>query len=102
MKIAIVGLGYVGLTLAIKFASSNVNVIGLDVDKTKVDLIQWPKLHQTYRGEAIGGREDEEALRSDFSRVWKSRPLSFVPTLAETASRISRLFSRPAERSRRI
>jgi UDP-N-acetyl-D-glucosamine dehydrogenase len=39
MKIAIVGLGYVGLPLAIQFARSNVNVIGLDVDKTKVDLI---------------------------------------------------------------
>ena len=37
--IAVVGLGYVGLPLAIQFARSNVNVIGLDVDKTKVDLI---------------------------------------------------------------
>src|SRR5438445_11622981 len=39
MKICVVGLGYVGLPLAIQFARSNVNVIGLDVDKTKVDLI---------------------------------------------------------------
>lgn len=39
MKICIVGLGYVGLPLAIQFARSNVNVIGLDVDKTKVRLI---------------------------------------------------------------
>jgi UDP-N-acetyl-D-glucosamine dehydrogenase len=39
VAIAIVGLGYVGLPLAIQFARSNVNVIGLDVDKTKVDLI---------------------------------------------------------------
>ena len=39
MKIAVIGLGYVGLPLAIQFARSNVNVIGLDVDKTKVDLI---------------------------------------------------------------
>jgi len=37
MKIAVIGLGYVGLPLAIQFARSNVNVIGLDVDKTKVD-----------------------------------------------------------------
>jgi UDP-glucose/GDP-mannose dehydrogenase family, NAD binding domain len=39
MKIAVIGLGYVGLPLAIQFARSNVNVIGLDVDKTKVRLI---------------------------------------------------------------
>ena len=31
MKIAVVGFGYVGLRLAIQFARSNVNVIGLDV-----------------------------------------------------------------------
>lgn len=40
MKIAIVGLGYVGLPLAIQFAQSNVEVIGLDTDEAKVDLIQ--------------------------------------------------------------
>ncbi len=39
MNICIVGLGYVGLPLAIQFARSGVNVTGLDVDKTKVDLI---------------------------------------------------------------
>ncbi len=39
MKISIVGLGYVGLPLAIQFARSNVSVIGLDVDETKVDMV---------------------------------------------------------------
>jgi UDP-N-acetyl-D-glucosamine dehydrogenase len=39
MKIAIVGLGYVGLPLAMQFARANVTVVGLDVDGTKVDLI---------------------------------------------------------------
>ena len=39
MKIAIVGLGYVGLPLAIQFARANVTVLGLDVDPAKVDLI---------------------------------------------------------------
>lgn len=40
MKIAIVGLGYVGLPLAIQFAQSNVAVVGLDTDESKIDLIQ--------------------------------------------------------------
>jgi UDP-N-acetyl-D-glucosamine dehydrogenase len=38
-KISIVGLGYVGLPLAIQFARCGCNVIGLDIDKTKVDAI---------------------------------------------------------------
>jgi UDP-N-acetyl-D-glucosamine dehydrogenase len=37
--IAIVGLGYVGLPLALQFASSGVKVLGLDVDAAKVDAI---------------------------------------------------------------
>ena len=39
MKISVVGLGYVGLPLAIQFARANVSVLGLDVDAVKVDLI---------------------------------------------------------------
>ena len=39
MKISIVGLGYVGLPLAIQFARSNSTVVGLDVDEGKVNMI---------------------------------------------------------------
>ena len=39
MKICIVGLGYVGLPLALQFARSGAEVVGLDVDQTKVDAI---------------------------------------------------------------
>lgn len=39
MKIAIVGLGYVGLPLALQFARNGVQVLGLDVDVTKVEAI---------------------------------------------------------------
>ncbi len=38
-KIAIVGLGYVGLPLSLQFARSGVTVLGLDVDASKVDLL---------------------------------------------------------------
>ena len=37
MKIAIVGLGYVGLPLCLQFARSGVSVVGLDIDPAKVD-----------------------------------------------------------------
>jgi len=39
MKIAIVGLGYVGLPLSLQFARSQVTVLGLDIDRTKIDLL---------------------------------------------------------------
>jgi UDP-N-acetyl-D-glucosamine dehydrogenase len=39
MKIAIVGLGYVGLPLSLQFARSGVDVIGLDVDVKKVEAL---------------------------------------------------------------
>lgn len=37
---AVVGLGYVGLPLAIQFANSNVAALGLDIDVTKVDMVK--------------------------------------------------------------
>jgi len=43
MKIAIVGLGYVGLPLSLQFAKSGVEVLGLDVDPDKVDLLNRGK-----------------------------------------------------------
>ena len=39
MKISVVGLGYVGLPLAIQFARANVSVLGIDIDPVKVDAI---------------------------------------------------------------
>ncbi len=39
MKVAIVGLGYVGLPLSLQFARSCTEVIGIDVDPQKVELL---------------------------------------------------------------
>ncbi len=43
MKIAVVGLGYVGLPLSLQFARNGVNVLGLDVDRAKVDALNAGK-----------------------------------------------------------
>jgi UDP-N-acetyl-D-glucosamine dehydrogenase len=37
--VAIIGLGYVGLPLAVAFAESGFPVVGIDVDPSKVDAI---------------------------------------------------------------
>jgi UDP-N-acetyl-D-glucosamine dehydrogenase len=39
VKIAVVGLGYVGLPLSLQFARSCVSVLGIDVDPKKVELL---------------------------------------------------------------
>src|ERR1044071_4965044 len=39
MKTAIVGLGYVGLPLSLQFARSDVAVLGLDIDRAKVETL---------------------------------------------------------------
>ena len=40
MNIAVIGLGYVGLPLALQFARSGVHVLGLDVDEDKLLALQ--------------------------------------------------------------
>lgn len=42
-KIAVIGLGYVGLPLSIRFCESGVQVLGLDVDEAKVDSLNRGK-----------------------------------------------------------
>jgi len=39
VKICVIGLGYVGLPLAIQFARSGAEVVGLDIDKNKVEQV---------------------------------------------------------------
>ena len=71
-KIAIIGLGYVGLPLGLRFAESNVSVLGLDVDQAKVDAIN---AGQTYirhiEAETIAAARKSGLLEAstDFSRV---------------------------------
>src|SRR5688572_22246391 len=39
-KVAVIGLGYVGLPLAVEFARSGFEVTGFDVDESKISEIQ--------------------------------------------------------------
>ena len=38
-RVAIIGLGYVGLPLAVNFAQAGYEVVGIDLDQRKVDAI---------------------------------------------------------------
>ena len=62
MKIAIIGLGYVGLPLSLQFARSGVHVLGLDVAPDKVEKLNAGQSYIKHiPGEAI--RAESEAGR---------------------------------------
>ena len=48
-QVGIIGLGYVGLPLALLFAENGFTVCGFDVDPHKVTLLErWKELHQAH------------------------------------------------------
>jgi UDP-N-acetyl-D-glucosamine dehydrogenase len=72
MKIAIVGQGYVGLPLSLQFARSGVNVVGLDIDQSKVDALNAGRSYIKHiEGEAIQIQRKEGRFEasSDFSLI---------------------------------
>jgi len=72
MKIAIVGLGYVGLPLSLQFARSGTTVLGLDIDEAKVKAINDGQSYIRHIEAAAIAREVKAGrfcASADFSRV---------------------------------
>ena len=72
MKIAVVGLGYVGLPLSLQFARSGVNVLGLDIDAAKVELLNRGESYIKHIEPAAIAemiRAGRFAASTDFSRI---------------------------------
>lgn len=72
MKIGIIGLGYVGLPLGLQFARCDVDVLGLDIDQRKIDILNaGDSFIEHIPGSAV--KEQVDAGRfsatTDFSRV---------------------------------
>jgi UDP-N-acetyl-D-glucosamine dehydrogenase len=70
--IAIVGLGYVGLPLALQFARSGAKVLGLDIDRKKTDAILEGRSYIKHvSGEDMSAHIASGALdaSTDFSRI---------------------------------
>ena len=71
-KIAIIGLGYVGLPLSLQFARSGAHVLGLDIDLEKVDALNQGRSYIKHlSGEAVAEQVKAGRLQAatDFSRV---------------------------------
>jgi UDP-N-acetyl-D-glucosamine dehydrogenase len=72
MKIAIIGLGYVGLPLGLRFAQSGVAVLGLDVDPKKVGALNAGESYIKHiEAKLIQKARDSKLIEAstDFSRV---------------------------------
>ena len=72
MKIAVVGLGYVGLPLSLQFARSCVSVVGIDVDASKVQLLNDGQSYIKHiESSAIAElvRSGNFSVSTDFSRI---------------------------------
>ena len=72
MRIAVIGLGYVGLPLSFQFARNGVNVLGLDIDTSKVDALNQGKSYIKHLpSETVAEilKEGSFTASSDFSRI---------------------------------
>ena len=84
MRIAIIGLGYVGLPLSLQFARSGVDVLGLDIDPAKVESLNHGRSYIKHIGSpAIAElvKAGQFAASTDFSRVRETEAVIIcVPT----------------------
>jgi UDP-N-acetyl-D-glucosamine dehydrogenase len=82
MSIGIVGLGYVGLPLAVSFAEEGIEVVALDVDQSKLDAIGAGESYiedvPSERLQAVAGRIAPTADWADLAAV--EAVLICVPT----------------------
>ena len=72
MKLAVIGLGYVGLPLSFQFAKSGVTVLGLDIDSAKVDALNQGRSYIKHiPSEAVADavRSGTFSASSDFSLI---------------------------------
>ena len=64
-RIGVIGLGYVGLPLAVEFANAGFHVTGIDVDPKKVATIRAGKSHvEDVTAEEVAPLVKQEAVAS--------------------------------------
>jgi GDP-mannose 6-dehydrogenase len=82
MKISVFGLGYVGVVCCACFSKDNHEVIGVDIDKTKVDLVNSGKSTIIEEGldEQIKDSVENNLLSAtkDYEAAVKNSSISFV------------------------
>ena len=72
VKVGIIGLGYVGLPLALEFTEKNIKVLGFDLDTNKIDILQKGDTYIKHiTSERISNSINKNlfSATSDFSRL---------------------------------
>ena len=69
--VSIVGLGYVGLPLALRFTEKGFNVVGFDIDQSKIDCIESGTSYINYiQNDAIAAAvNDGLKVTTDFQKI---------------------------------
>lgn len=70
-KVGVVGLGYVGLPLAIEFTNAGFNVMGLDIDGSKIEMLEKNETYIKHIPSEVLVKMNDSGLFSattDFSR----------------------------------
>ena len=84
LSVGVIGLGYVGLPLALAFSERDIDVLGFDVDQAKVDALAHKRTYIDYvSSERIGAVVDGGRLEAttDFARLSEPDALLIcVPT----------------------
>lgn len=79
---SIFGLGYVGLSTAVCFSSKNINVIGYDVDESKISMLSKgiPTIYEEGLEELLKVSLKNETLKftSDFKEAVKKSNITFI------------------------
>src|SRR3954454_24614209 len=70
MTVVIVGLGYVGLPLAVAFAEADVPAIGVDVDADLVDALRAGRSHiEDVPDEALAAQAERLRFETDYATL---------------------------------
>ena len=83
-RIGVIGLGYVGLPLAVEFAEAGYAVIGIDKDPDKIDILKEGKSYITdIKADVIAKliSQDKLTVTQDYSQIKNLDAISIcVPT----------------------
>ena len=77
MKIAVIGLGFVGLTLSSVLASKGITTVGIDLDKEKCEKIIDQILNKkkpkpgSYRGRTNSEPENNRKTLMNIKNAWR-------------------------------
>ena len=100
MKVAVIGLGYVGLPLVVSFADAGHEVVGLDVDGSKLAVLRDGRSYiEDVSDETIAGLAGSATWTSDYADLKNCEETRLkmlrmrLPTLAAITARSGRRFT---------